>query len=361
MRILIIRLSSFGDVIHAFPAMTDAKKQMPNLTIDWVVEKTFAPLVALHPAVDQVIAIELRKWRKNWWSALCRGEIKHGVQQLRRRRYDKIIDVQGLIKSAIISRLANGKRYGYNKHSARESLSHWFYQYRYSIDKDQHAVERVRQLVAQSLAYELVDLPLDYGLGVPNTVSQSTSTNAGVTHGRPVLIFVHGTTWESKQWPIVYWRKLIELAVNAGYCVKLPAWGKSEIERATSLAQGIEQAAIPWIEPAFDVLLQGFKQANAIVSVDTGLSHLAAALNKPNIALLGATEAKHTGAYGPKQMILSSDFPCAPCKLRSCNHSQRFQAISPPCFEKNTPQKVWGKLQSLKGLNTNLLGLSHFD
>ena len=164
MRVLLVKTSSLGDLIHSFPALSDAGRAIPGIRFDWLVEEGFAEVPAWHPGVLKVIPIGLRRWRRGWRKAWDSGELGEFARLLRQQRYDLVIDAQGLIKSALPAVLAHGRRAGLDRVSAREPLSALFYQRRYRVARGQHAVERVRQLFAQALAYPLPADPPDYGL-----------------------------------------------------------------------------------------------------------------------------------------------------------------------------------------------------
>lgn len=165
MKICLIKTSSMGDILHSLPALTDAQRALPNLQVDWVVEESFAEIPHWHSAVRQVIPIALRRWRKTPFTALTRKQWKTYRTLLQSEQYDAVIDAQGLLKSALFAtRLARGTRHGYDRHSIREPIAACFYDKKYAISYQQHAVERIRQLFAQSLNYPLPHTQGDYGI-----------------------------------------------------------------------------------------------------------------------------------------------------------------------------------------------------
>ncbi|HLD84167.1 MAG TPA: lipopolysaccharide heptosyltransferase I, partial [Coxiellaceae bacterium] len=162
MRILLVKMSSMGDVIHTLPALTDALNANPNLKIDWLIEPAFADIPAWHPAVNAVIPVSLRHWRKNLLNITTWRDIKNVFKKIRSTQYDFIIDAQGLLKSALIAKIARGKIHGFNSNSARESLASFFYDQRYFIDKNQHAISRTRELFSKILHYPLSSVAPNY-------------------------------------------------------------------------------------------------------------------------------------------------------------------------------------------------------
>jgi heptosyltransferase-1 len=344
MRVLVVKTSSLGDVVHTLPALTDAAAALPGVRFDWVVEEAFAEIPAWHPAVERVIPIALRRWRKGWARALSSGEIGRFRSELRRERYDLIIDAQGLIKSTLVARQAYGVRAGYDRVSAREPLAAWGYDRRLSVARGQHAIARVRQLFAQALGYVLPETGPDFGLAGAELGAKGSSP---VTHHGPTLLFLHGTTWPTKHWPLNYWAELIDLANGQGLEVLLP-WGNDEEKaRAENLAA---DAADAWVLPPMGLagLAREFRQAAGVVGLDSGLSHLAAALGAPGVTLYGPTRTELTGVVGDRHRNLAVDFACAPCLRRFCNY-QGAAAVQPACFETLAPQRVWQALQEQMG------------
>lgn len=299
MRVLLVKTSSMGDVLHSLPALTDAQQAIPNIQFDWVVEEGFAQIPTWHSAVNQVIPVAIRRWRKNWFSAPIRAERAAFRQQLQAIQYDAIIDAQGLLKSAfLVTRLAYGDKHGYDRHSIREPLASFFYDHRYAISKQQHAVERIRQLFAKSLGYVC---PVEQGdYAIAQHFRQSSTCQEC-----PYVVFLHSTTRDDKHWPEESWRNLIELMAGSGIKIKLPWGAPHEQQRAQRLAEGFDFVEVlPKLTLA--EVAQQIANAKAVVSVDTGLSHLTAALDKPNFTLFGPTDPGLIGGYGQEQHELIS-------------------------------------------------------
>ncbi len=334
MRVLIIKTSSLGDVVHALPALTDAKAAIPNISFDWVVEEAFAPIPGWHDAVIQVIPVALRRWRKAPLAKQTRQQWHEFKHRIKTADYDLVIDAQGLIKSAWLARMANGISHGLDRHSAREGVVAYSYDKTHQVSKDKHAIERLRELFAKALGYPLPATPPDYGL----------SPGEQEKHCRQ-LVFLHGTTWQSKHWPEKYWLEMVEFATSAGYQVQLP-WGNDEEKaRAERLAQHNDRAQV---SPAMDLngIASLLGRSTGAVAVDTGLGHLAAALSLPSVSLYGATDPFLTGTRGRYQAQLTVEFECSPCLQRQC-HYKETSAVSPACYQSLPAAQVWQKLQQL--------------
>ena len=299
MRVLIVKTSSMGDVLHTLPALTDAQQAIPGIQFDWVVEEGFAQIPSWHAAVDRVIPVAIRRWRKAWFSAPIKAERKAFRDAVRLQQYDAIIDAQGLVKSAaLVTRLARGVKHGMDWSTAREPLASLFYNRKHHIAKQQHAVERTRELFAKSLGYAKPQSQGDYA------IAQHFVNECNADTGQ-YAVFLHATTRDDKHWPEANWRELIELLNNTGIRIKLPWGAPHEEERAKRLAEGF-----PYVDVLPRMSLEEVAHilagAKFVVSVDTGLSHLTAALDRPNITLYGPTDPGLIGGYGKNQYTQQS-------------------------------------------------------
>lgn len=335
MRVLIIKTSSLGDVIHTLPAVSDAVAAMPEIQFDWVVENNFAEIVSWHPQVKQIIPVKIRQWRKNWLHSLTNGEMYRSLKQLRGQGYDTVIDAQGVFKSALISLLSRGRRYGLDKQSSRGAWVSCLYQQRYRISWNQHAVERIRQLFAKVLGYTYPAGHPNYGIRARFPLHQGKKT---------YLMFFTNTTWESKFWPVDHWQQLTRIALQAGYDIKFCAINERESHYVATISQGLKGTEVIY-QKTISELARLIVESNGVVSVDTGLGHLAAALDVATISLQGPTNSKQSGAYGSQVYPLAVDFPCAPCLQKKCNHPDLAKVGSPPCYQTLAPKKVWESLE----------------
>ncbi len=347
MRVLIVKVSSLGDVIHTLPAVTDAWRADRRLRFDWVVEENFVEVPGWHPAVERVIPVALRRWRRDVTGALRSGEFAAFRRNLKQEHYDLVIDAQGLIKSGIISRLARGLTVGLSDSTAREPLATLFYNKVYSVPREGHAVQRVRELFSRALNYPLDDAAtshVDYGLD-PRRLDMLPKTSPS-----GVLIFLHGTTWPTKHWPLSYWKELAQLATRAGYSVRLP-WGSAvEQQRAQEIARDTPGVSVLERQTLTGMARQ-IAHADGVVAVDTGLGHLAAALATPTVSLYGATNPGLSGTFGRAQQHLASTLACAPCMSKQCRYSGPALGVEPACYSAHPPAAVLAALQALIAQN----------
>lgn len=286
--ILLVKTSSLGDVIHNLPVATDIARHIPDVAIDWVVEESFAGIPLLHPAVKKVFPVAVRRWRKALFQAATWEEIGDFRRNLRQKAYTSVLDTQGLIKSALITSFALGPRYGFDRASAREPLAARFYQRTFSVDRSLHAVERNRLLAAQAFNYT-VDTPVDYGIAAPELPLPWRPK------GR-YAVLLHATSREDKLWQEQNWTALGNWLSREGIACVLPWGGQAERTRAERLARTFSGTIVP---PALSLaelacLLAG---ATVTVGVDTGLTHLAAALKTPTVAIYCASQPGLTGVY----------------------------------------------------------------
>lgn len=290
MRILLVKTTSMGDVIHNLPVVGDIRHAFPDATIDWVVEESFAALPRLHPAVHAVIPVAVRRWRKSLLSPATWRQIGAFRRTVSADFYDAVIDTQGLLKSALLAAQARGTKYGQDAASAREPAAARFYDRRIPIPKQQNAVLRNRQLVAAALGYPLANRPLDYGI-------TAAPLQADWLPRGDYAVLLTATSRADKEWPEDDWHAL-GTALNAtGLRCVLPGGSAAERSRATRIATrlGRAVAAPPLDLTALAGLMAG---ARLVVGVDTGLVHLAAALRRPTLALYCGSDPTLTGVLG---------------------------------------------------------------
>lgn len=305
LRILLVKTSSLGDVVHNLPVVSDILRHIPDAVIDWVVEEPFAPLPALHPGVHWVIPVAVRRWRKTPFSRDTREEFaayRHAVGSV---HYDAVIDTQGLIKSALLARAANlgasGVRHGFDAASARESFAARFYGRHHAVARGRHAVLRNRMLVAEALGYRIRDdgADADYGIRVPGLEPAPASARRADQSGQQhrYVVLLHGTSRADKCWPEDEWIALGQRLSSRGMTCVLPWGNAAEQARSRRMAEAIHGSMVPDRAP-LDALARMLAGSAAVVGVDTGLMHLAVALGRPVVAIFMATDPALTGAFG---------------------------------------------------------------
>jgi heptosyltransferase-1 len=287
-RILLVRLSSLGDVLHTFPAVTDLARALPGAALDWVAEEAYVSLVRMHPAVAHAIPFALRRWRRGLLRAGTWREIGAFRHALRDRRYDAVIDAQGLVKSAVVADLARGPVHGYTRATAREPLAARFYRYTHDLPFEVHVVERYRCLFAQALGYAPA-AAIDYGIVAPPRPAAAPAA--------PYCVLVHSTARADKLWSEGAWIELGRGLEARGLICVLPWGDTAERERADRLAASLGRAVVPPRLALMEAVgLVG--HATAVVGVDTGLMHFAAALGTPVVGVYCDSEPSQARPLG---------------------------------------------------------------
>jgi heptosyltransferase-1 len=341
-RVLLIKLTSMGDLMHALPAITDASREIKGIEFDWVIDEAFQEVASWHKAVQQVIPSAHRRWKKNLTQSIANGQLKAFYRKLNADDYDVVIDAQNNLKSALITGLRRGHSHGLDKSSIREKPAHWAYHYHHKVDKSQHAITRQRQLFAEAIGYEMPQTRADYG------IDRSRMQLPDIELPNHYLVFVHNASWTTKLWPESHWHQLIAKAAQAGYNVLLPCGNDEELQRAQRLAKNHDNAiALPKL--SLSQVGAILDQAIGAVCCDTGLCHLAGLLGVPSVSFYGPTSAALIGATGFNQqhLIARSDaFECAPCYGRTCDFDGTQQHMG-ACMQSFSADTAWQQLTSL--------------
>ncbi|OGA94729.1 MAG: lipopolysaccharide heptosyltransferase I [Burkholderiales bacterium RIFCSPHIGHO2_12_FULL_61_11] len=303
MNILIVKLSSLGDVVHAMPALQDIRRALPQARIDWVVERGLAPLVRRCEGVSRVIECDFRLWRRSPLTGQTRQAWRLFKADLQQQPYDAVLDLQGLTKSALVARLARlspgGKRYALanqTEGSGYEAPTRWVADVAIRIAAHTAAVQRSRELAAKALGYTLQSGP-DYGLRVslaqaaPETVADRTRLK--------MIAFIHGTSRADKEWPLGHWMELGQRFNAAGYQIVLPHGNASELATSQAIAGALNEResanAVVWPLLPLDALTQELAQCAGVIGVDSGVSHIAVALDLPHVQIYNFDTAWRTG------------------------------------------------------------------
>ena len=294
MRILIVKTSSMGDVVHALPAISDIAQAIPGVQIDWLVEKSFSAMPSQHRAVNRVITLQWRKWRKSLRAPDTKAAIKTWRAEMALHRYDLVIDMQGLLKSALFACFAQGPRAGYDRHSIREPLASLFYRRKAHVARDLHAVDRCRQLAAQVLGYPLPTTAPDFGL--------QADAQAWTPPGQgPYAVLIPCASRPEKLWPEQDWIAVAHQLRQQGIGIAVMWGGPEEEQRAKRIA-----AACDGVVPPFLTVAQAgdtLAHARLVVGLDTGLTHLAAAHGRPTLGIYCDHEPGLTGVTGSGPVI----------------------------------------------------------
>lgn len=288
MRILFVKTSSLGDVIHNCPAVSDVRRRFPDASIDWVVEEQFAGVVAMHSAVRRIVPVALRRWRSRLLQPAVWRELLAFRRDLRAQTYDLIVDTQGLLKSAVISMGARGVSHGYDAHSARESISSRFYDVRHAVSRDLHAVERNRRLSAMATGSAPIG-ECDYAL--------VARPGEPIALGDPYCVLLSMTSRADKLWPEEYWAELARTLAARGMECVLPWGSAAELARCRRIVARAGSGHVPRAL-SLDELASVLARSRAVFGVDTGLAHLAAALGVRAIGLYCSTDPARTGLHG---------------------------------------------------------------
>ena len=308
MKILIVKLSSLGDVVHAKPAVQDLRRALPQAQIDWVVEPAFAPLLRRCSGVQRVIACDLRRWRRAPLAAATRQAWRAFRAELQAEAYDRVIDLQGLSKSALVAWLARlapgGRRVALGKRtqgSSYEAPTRWVADQVVCLPPHIGAVARSRALCAQAFDYALPET-LSFGLEAPVPLDSGAMKNeAGLKLGPTVVVLAHGSSRADKLWPVAAWQALGQRLLAQGYTLALPHGNEAELQQAQAIARSLAGAQV-WPRLGLDALTDAMAQCAGVIGVDSGLSHIAVALDLPHVQMYNFDTAWRTGpAPGPRQ------------------------------------------------------------
>ncbi|HEY4573609.1 MAG TPA: lipopolysaccharide heptosyltransferase I [Thermoanaerobaculia bacterium] len=308
MRVLIVRTSALGDVVHALPVLTALRRQLPEARIGWVVEEGMAPLLAGHPDLDELLVVRLRQWRQVSRQGL--GELGGFVSELRRFAADVALDLMGNHKAAAISRLSGARtRIGFARPHRREPSSALWIN-RPVVPRGTHAVDRMLSLLD---ALGLPPEPADFG---PEKLFREEPPAMGELPAGPFALLHPGAGWGNKRYPPAWWGKAVRLLqAETG----LPTWvaaARGEEDLAAAVAAASEGAARVVPAPDLPTLAALIRRARLMLGGDTGPSHLARALGTPLVMVMGPTDPERHGPYGDPEGAVYKRLPCSFCHQR---------------------------------------------
>jgi heptosyltransferase I len=302
MKILLVKLSSLGDIVHTLPVVQDILTALPDAQIDWVIEKSFAALLTQVKGVHRIIPCELRRWRKSFWAAQTRSEWRVFKADLQAQSYDAVIDLQGLTKSAVVARLAmltaQGKRYAMANQtdgSGYEAPTRWVADVAIALEPHVHAVQRGRELVARALGYQPLKTP-DFGLFYLSNqaLDQSIRAQAAPENIAKKIAFIHGTSRADKTWPLQNWVELGQRFAVHGYQLTLVHGSAKELATSQAIAAKLPGSLVlPLL--LLDALTYELAQCSGAIGVDSGVSHIAVALGLPHVQMYNFDTAWRTG------------------------------------------------------------------
>lgn len=314
-KILIVKPSSLGDVVHSLPFLNVAKTCFPKAEIHWVIAKGLENLLEGHPMIDKLVIIHKDMWKKITHAQRTVKEIKALLKRLKQENYDLVIDLQGLLRSGIITKATNTPiRVGFQE--AREG-SRLFYTHKVKGGKDIHAVDRYLKIAAY-LGCDISDIRFPFPSHSILSLDQSLFSE-------DYAVIIPGARWKTKVWPAEKFGKLAsKLSLKT-----VIAGGKSEIEAAdtiVSLSQGKSLSLAG--KTGLKELVEVIRHAQFVVSNDSGPMHIAAALDIPVFAIFGPTDATRTGPYGKGHTIIREDVTCAPCFKKTCTDMKCMNDLS---------------------------------
>lgn len=335
MKVLLVKLSSMGDIFHTYPALSDLHARYPNAELTWLVDSSFEKIAQWHPFVKRTIALPLRKIKKDGYAS-HKAVLNLALATLKAEKFDVIIDAQGLLKSALLARKANGPVHGYGFGSIREKAASLFYHKRWQVSRQSHAIDRIRTLFASTFKYSLEGLTYQ---GLPAEEWQYP-----VDAPEQYALVIPGTTWDTKHWLDNYWKEFLEKTSPE---IKIyVVWGSpAEEERANALADGLSNVSVfdRWL--SLEEMAQWLAHAKWVVGVDTGFVHLASTMRKPTLGIYGPTDPNQCGVKGDNNKNVRVDLPCMPCHKKQCSNPD--DEGKPKCMSGITPAILLNELTQI--------------
>lgn len=323
MRILILRTSALGDIVHTLPVLTALRRNLRDAAIGWVVEETFAPLLTSHPDLDAVIPIKARVWRQRAARRSTRNEIFAAVRAMRSFHPDVALDLMGNHKAALLARLSGARRrLGFDRRSRREPSSVVWINQRVP-PRGVHAVDRALSLLD---GLELPAEPADFGA---NRLLATATTKAGLADQGDFALIHPGAGWGNKRYPASWWGEVAS-GLRAGTSLQVfVAAGPGEEELCGEVVQASAGDAVGVSLPTLGNLAAAQRQARLVLAGDTGPLHLAHALGTPVVALMGPTDPERNGPYAAPESSLAHPLPCSFCYKRLAETKACLLSIAP--------------------------------
>lgn len=321
MRVLIVKISALGDVVHALPVLAYIKSANPEAKIDWLVEEAFAPLLEGHEQLCRVLRLGLKRWRREGLIPVIKG-VWRTLRALRRERYDLVLDLQGNCKSGLFTRFCGApRRFGFSFSGVREWPNVLATNCKVQLTAAEHHVSDQALAVARK-AFPFGSVwPLVGSLGITEK-SYGAVEKQLVDHkldDRPLLVLQYGTTWSSKFWPLERWKELVRKLCQEDGLRPVLIWGnETEKEVCREIFQASDEKAVIWPRGTLQELAALLQRADVVVGGDTGPVHIAAAVGTATVSLYTSSDGSRSGPRGERHIQLQSPWDCSPCFKRDC-------------------------------------------
>lgn len=321
MKVLIVKVSALGDVVHALPVLAYLHETCDDLSVDWLVEAAFAPLLEGHPLINRVVPLDTRGWRKEGAVASVSGAWRI-VRTLRREQYDVVLDLQGNSKSGLFTWLSDApRRFGFDRDQAREVLNLIATNHKAIIPPECHYIGSRYLQVARSAFPDGPDVPLWGPLPVAEHAAATVHDLIDRYGLRPRAFFVihYGTTWETKKWPLDRWCDLVARLAGEG-CQMALTWGNQDEHFAAEKMAAVSGGnAVVWPRGTLPELVALLAAARLVIGADTGPVHIAAAVGTSTVSLFRVTDSRRNGPPGDRHIRLQAGMDCSPCLRKSCD------------------------------------------
>ena len=343
MKVLIVKASALGDIVHALPVLAHIHALMPEATIDWLVESSFAPILENHPLIRNVICLDTRGWRKQGMTRAMKGSLDV-IQQLRREKYDVTLDLQGNSKSGLFTLFCGAsKRFGFDRSQVREWPNLLATNHKVTISPANHHISSRYLQIARSAFPGEANAPLCGPLPVLDSSAQTIATllNEFGLKRDEFLVAHYGTTWETKLWPLDHWAELVRvLTIDLGQKVVL-TWGNDTEKRAAEqISAACQGRAVIWPRGTLQELVALLAAARLVIGADTGPVHIAAAVTTPTVSIYRVTDSRRNGPPGDDHIRLQVPMDCSPCLRKSCE-------LDHSCSQSITVEEVLGAVNAL--------------
>jgi heptosyltransferase-1 len=322
---------------------------IPDVTVDWLVERSFAPMLESHPLIRNVICLDTRRWRTQGITTAINGSLEV-IQQLRCEKYDVALDLQGNSKSGLFTLFSGArKRFGFDRSQVREWPNLLATNRRVSIPPEKHHISSRYLQIAQAAFPNKVNVSMCGPLPIQPQAAQTIESllvDFGLLHGK-FLVAHYGTTWETKLWPLDHWIELIKiLTLENGRQVVL-TWGNDEEHRAAKcISEACQGRAIIWPRGTLQELVALFAVAQLVIGADTGPIHIAAAVGTPTLSIYRVTDSRRNGPLGDGHICLQTPMVCSPCMRKSCERDR-------DCGQSILVEEVLGAVNTLLSRQTD--------